>query len=48
MNLQDGLKLPLKVLKKAWIKIRWNVEIFVREGVNDESDQRFVNKNEIL
>lgn len=50
MNLQDGLKLAVKVLKKSLDKNKMNpenVEIFVIEKKGEELNQRFVKNEEI-
>ena len=50
MNLQDGLKLSVKVLKKSLDKNKMNpenVEIFVIEKKGEELNQRFVKNDEI-
>ena len=49
MNLQDGLKLAVKVLKKSLDKNKMNpenVEIFVLEMKEGELNQRFVKSDE--
>ena len=50
LNLKDGLKLAVKVLKKSLDKNKMNpenVEIFVLEKNEDGLNQRFVKKDEI-
>ena len=50
MNLNDGLKLAVKVLKKSLYKNKMNpenVEIFVLEKKDDGVSQRFVKSDEI-
>ena len=50
MNLNDGLKLSVKVLKKSLDKNKMNpenVEIFVLEKKGDEINQRFIKNDEV-